>query len=756
MGNLRASVFVAAFSGASALCIAPIWAQDFSFQSIKIEGNANVDAASILKFAQVPQGATLSAAALNDAFQRITDSGLFESVELLPSGNTLVIRVVELPIINIIDFQGNQRIKDEALTALIASKERRVYSAATAEADAAAIAGAYTAQGRLAASVEPKLIRRDNGRVDLVFEIAEGKVVENESIAFVGNRSFSDRRLRQVLQTKQAGFFRQLIRADTFNADRLELDKQVLRDFYLSRGFIDVQVGDAVGELSPSRDATFVTYNVTEGQIYKIGTVGLVSEIADIDTADFASEMRLSSGMTYSPTRIETNIARLEAVAQAKALNFVQIEPRIKRDAQTQTLDVEFVIKRGPRVFVERIDIEGNTTTLDEVVRRQFKSSEGDPFNPSEVRQAAERIRALGFFETANVDAAQGSAPDQVVLNVDVVEAPTGSISFGLTFGSDNGFGGNVGYSESNFLGRGQGLNLSLTGTADTQDFSFGFVEPSLLGRDLKLKLNAAYRVTDSASASYSTNTMSFSPALEFPIGGSSSLELRYRLAANDVLANASTSDIIIAEDARGTEITSSLGYSFAYDNRTTGLNPNGGILLRFGQDFAGIGGDVNYLSTSALAVGEAKAFQDAVTLRAIVEGGAISSLGGYQSRVTDRFFGAGKIRGFERNGIGPRESGDALGGNMFATMRLEADFPIGLPQEYGISGGAFYDIGSVWGLDDVGSANGVDFGLRQSVGVSMFWDTPIGPLRLNFSRALQKESFDLDRNFELTVATKF
>ena len=211
-----------------------------------------------------------------------------------------------------------------------------------------------------------------------------------------------------------------------------------------------------------------MTYNVTEGQIYKIGTVGLVSEIADIDTADFASEMRLSSGMTYSPTRIETNIARLEAVAQAKALNFVQIEPRIKRDAQTQTLDVEFVIKRGPRVFVERIDIEGNTTTLDEVVRRQFKSSEGDPFNPSEVRQAAERIRALGFFETANVDAAQGSAPDQVVLNVDVVEAPTGSISFGLTFGSDNGFGGNVGYSESNFLGRGQGLNLSLTGTADT------------------------------------------------------------------------------------------------------------------------------------------------------------------------------------------------------------------------------------------------------------------------------------------------
>lgn len=754
--HLRASVFVAAFSGVAAMTAAPMFAQEFVFQSIKIEGNDNVDDASILKFAAVPQGTTLSAAALNDAFQRLTASGLFDSVELVPNGTSLVIRVVELPIINVIDFEGNRRLNDEALTALIASKERRVYSAATAEADAAAIAGAYAAQGRLAASVTPKLIPRQNGRIDLVFEITEGRVVENESIAFVGNRSFSDRRLRQILQTKQAGFFRQLIRADTFNADRLELDKQVLRDFYLSRGFIDIQVGDAVGELSPARDATFVTYNIREGQIYKIGTVNLVSEVADLDIGDFASELRLASGVTYSPTRLETNIARLEAVAQAKAMNFVQIEPRITRDAATQTLDVEFVIKRGPRIFVERIDIEGNTTTLDAVVRRQFTSSEGDPFNPREVRQAAERIRALGFFETANVNAAQGSAPDQVVLNVDVVEAPTGSISFGLTFGSNNGFGGNLGYSETNFLGRGQALSLNLTGTADTSDFSFGFVEPAFLGRDVKLKLNADYSVKNSASAQYSTNSRSFSPALDFGVGPQSRLELRYRIASNEVIANASTSGLVIAEAARGDEVTSSLGYSFAYDSRSSGLNPKAGVLLRFGQDFAGLGGDVNYIATTALAVGETKVLQDELTLRAIVEGGSINSLNGYQSRVTDRYFGAGKLRGFERNGVGPREANDALGGNMYATMRLEADFPIGLPQEYGISGGAFYDIGSVWGLDQVGAAQGVDFALRQTVGLSMFWDTPIGPLRLNFSRALQKESFDLDRNFELTIATRF
>lgn len=757
-GRIQAGVVLAALSGAAVFgdMVLPSWAQDYSFKSITIEGNANVDAATILKFAGLVQGSTISAAALNDAYQRITDSGLFESVALVPDGNRLLIRVVELPIINVIDFEGNKRVKDEELTALIASKERRVYSAAMAESDASAIADLYTERGRLAASVDPKLIRRDNGRVDLVFEITEGRVVENESIAFVGNRAFSDSRLRRILQTKQAGFFRQLIKADTFNADRLELDKQVLRDFYLSRGYIDVQVGDAVGELARDRAATFVTYNVTEGQMYRIGDVALVSEIDDLDIADFSKELRLDKDTTYSPSKIELNIARLEAVAQRKGLNFVQIEPRIKRDPKTQTLNVEFVVKRGTRIFVERIDIEGNTTTLDAVVRRQFRTSEGDPFNPREVRQAAERIRALGFFEQANIDAAPGTAADQVVLNVDVVEAPTGSISFGLTFATSAGFGANLGYSETNFLGRGQGLNLTLQAGTDTQDFSFGFVEPAFLGRDLKLKLNSSYQSTTAASATYNTSRMSFSPALEFPIGAQSRLELRYRLASDEVVAKATSPALIQAEGARGAEVTSSVGYTFSYDSRKTGLNPLGGILLRFSQDLAGLGGDVSYVSTTGLAVVERKVFQEEVTLRAIFEGGAIASTGGYTTRVTDRFFGAGKIRGFERNGIGPRQDGDALGGNMFTSIRFEADFPLGLPQEYGITGGAFYDIGSVWGLDDATGAQGADYATRQSVGLSMFWDTPVGPLRLNFSRALEKQSFDIERNFELTISSKF
>ena len=734
----------------------PAMAQDFSFRSVAVEGNQAVDVATILTFARIEQGVPLTPSQLNDALQRVNASGLFESVEFVPRGDRLVIRVSELPIINVLDFQGNKRLDDAELSAVITSTARRVFSASVAEADAATIAELYRARGRLAATVTPKIIPRDNGRVDLVFEIVEGRVVENERISFVGNRAFSDRRLRQVLQTKQAGFFRELIRRDTFDEARLELDKQVLRDFYLSRGYADVQVIDARVDLARERDATFIAFTLREGQRYSLGQVRVQSEVADLDVAEYQAQLRMREGDVYSPLLVDTNIARLESVVARQGLSFVQVEPRITRNPETQTLDIDLVLVRGERVFVERIDIQGNTTTIDQVVRRQFRTAEGDGFSPRDVRQAAERIRALGFFAEAAVNARAGSSPDKVVVNVDLVEAPTGSVSFGLTYGSNNGAGIALGFNEINFLGRGQSLRFDLSAASDTNEFTFNFAEPAFLGRDVRFKLGANYRETDKASASYDTATASISPALEFSLTPQSRFEVRYRYARDEVVNSGSTSDVIIAEDLRGSEDLSALGYTYSFDTRTTGLNPNAGFLLRFGQDFAGVGGDVNYVSSTVLALAETKVLNRGVTLRAIAEGGMLETFGGYESRVTDRFFGVGKIRGFERNGIGPREGDDALGGNMFAALRFEADFPIGLPEEYGISGGAFYDIGSVWGLDNAGSAQGVDAARRASAGLSVFWDTPIGPLRMNFSRPLEQESYDISRNFELTISTKF
>ena len=454
---LATAVFLGAAT-ASAPFLTPAFAQVFSFSNVEIQGNDRVDAATILNYAGISRGKEVSTAQLNDAYQRIVNSNLFETVELVPQGSTLVIKVVEYPIVNVISIEGNKRLKDEKLSGLVKSQPRRIYSPSQAEADAAAIAEAYRVAGRLAASVTPKIIRRDGNRVDLVFEITEGKVVENERISFVGNKDFSDRRLRQVLQTKQAGFLRNLIQRDTYVPERLELDKKMLTDFYLSRGYIDFQVLDASAELSRERDATFVTFTVREGLAYDIGKVTTVSEVEGLDAAEFEAVQKIRPGQTYSPLLIDNNITRMETLALKKGLNFIRVEPRITRNERGQVVDVEFAIMRGQKVFVERIDIEGNTTTLDQVVRRQFRTVEGDPFNPREIRQAAERIRALGFFADAQVNADQGADPDQVVVNVDVEEQPTGSLSFGLSYSVASGVGFNIGFSESNFLGRGQKL----------------------------------------------------------------------------------------------------------------------------------------------------------------------------------------------------------------------------------------------------------------------------------------------------------
>jgi len=749
--------------------LTPAYAQSFSFSNVVIEGNVRVDPATVLSFAGISRGEEVSAAALNDAYQRIANSGLFASVEVIPQGSTLLIRVEEYPIVNVISFEGNKRLKDEQLAELVQSQARRVYAPNLAESDAAAIAEAYRVSGRIAASVTPKIIRRSENRVDLVFEIAEGRVVEVERLSFVGNRAFSDRRLRQVLETKQAGFLRSLIQRDTFVAERLEVDKQVLTEFYLSRGYIDFQILDAGAEVSRERDATFLTFTIREGLPYAIGNVSTVSEIEGVDAAEFAAVQKIRAGQTYTPLVVDNNITRMETLALRKGLNFVRVEPRITRNDRGQLVDIEFAIVRGERIFVERIDIGGNATTLDQVIRRQFRTVEGDPFNPREIRQSAERIRALGFFSDAQVDAQPGSGPDQVVVNVDVEEQPTGSLSFGLSYSVANGTGFNIGFSESNFLGRGQRLSLSLSSGTDSQNSSFSFTEPALLGRDLSFSIGAYYRTSDSENAVYDTRNIGFTTGIGFPLGEQSNLDLRLRLSEDRLSGYEGTSPILEAEEALGALTTFSLGYAYQYDTRITGLNPKGGVLLRFGQDFAGIGGDTEYIQTSALALAETRILNEEIAVRAIFEGGAITSLGGNTSRVTERFFGNSKIRGFEPNGIGPRDLGatdqDALGGNYFAVARFEADFPLGLPEEYGITGGAFFDVGSVWSLDNnVGVVSAeqpggiVDDGLnlRATVGLSVFWNTPIGPLRFNFSRALKKEDYDKEQSFDLTISTQF
>ncbi|MCG6901614.1 MAG: outer membrane protein assembly factor BamA [Rhodobacter sp.] len=738
-------------------------AQDYRFSNVTIDGATRIEPGTVLSYAGIAKGEAITAGQLNAAYQRVLASGLFETVEFIPSGNTLVIRVQEFPTVNRINFEGNRRLKDEELGSIVQSQVRRVYSPSLAEQDAARITQAYEQAGRLAANVEPKIIRRSNNRVDLVFEVKEGRVSEVERISFVGNRKFGDRRLRRVLESKQAGIFRAIIQRDTFIADRVEFDKQVLRDFYLSRGYVDFQVLSATPEFSRERNGFFLTINVREGQKFSFGEITTTSELGNVDPDEFQAAIRIRPGQTFSPTAVDQTIARLERLAVQKDLDFIRVEPRVTRNDRTLTLDIEFAVVKGPRIFVERIDIEGNATTLDRVVRRQFTSVEGDPFNPREIRDSAERIRALGFFSKADVEAREGSSPDQVIVDVNVEEQPTGSLGFGATYSTATGVGATVNFSERNFLGRGQTLRFDISASGDSGVYSFGFAEPGFLGRDLRFGINASYAHDDSVTnTTYNTVRGTFSPSLEFPLSEFSRLGLRYTIEGTDITSvPAGSSAVLLAESARGLELASSVGYTYSYRTLSTGLDPDAGVLFRWSQDFAGVGGDVQYVKSQALLVGERKILNDEVTVRAIFEGGFHHSVGGGDSRITDRFNLNGKIRGFDINGVGPRDltaaNTDALGGNYFAVAKVEAEFPLGLPEEYGVHGGVFLDVGSVWGLDnDLGGAIDDSFKLRSSIGFSLFWDTPIGPLRFNFSRAIQKESYDIEREFDLTISTRF
>lgn len=741
-------------------------AQQYRFGSVVINGNERIGDSSILRRAGISRGQAVSGGQLNDAYQNLQNSGLFESVAIEPRGNTLVITVTELPTVNRIRFEGNRRIKDENLQQLVKTQERRVFSPAQAEADAAAIAEAYSTDGRIAARVQPRIIRRDQNRVDLVFEIFEGDNVEVERVSFVGNRVYSDRRLRRVLGTKQAGLFRRFVRRDTFIEGQVDIDKQLLRDFYFSRGYVDMRTQAVNGQLTEERDGFFVSYNIIEGQQFKFGEISVVSEMNNVDADAYRSIVRTRPGAVYSPTLVETDIARLERQAIRDGVDFMRVEPRIERNDRTQTLDVTYVLSRGPRVFVERIDIEGNTTTLDRVIRRQFDSVEGDPFNPREIRQAAERIRALNYFETAEVNAREGSSGEQVVVDVDVEEKPTGALNFGAAFSNNDGFGIAISFAEENFLGRGQKLSLSVSTAEDAKRYGLNFVEPNLLGRDVALGLKFDYAETNSSFATYDTNRFIFQPSLTFPVSDNGRLQLRYTAEETEMRErDPKENGLTIAGDiAAGPQWYSALGYQYTYDSRRTGLDPTAGVLFQFSQDFAGLGGDSKFIKTTAKVVGEKRIFNEEVTLRASLEGGALAWSEGV-NRTVDRFIlGPSIMRGFEPGGIGPRDVGgtsdDALGGNLYVVARFEAEFPLGLPEEYGISGGVFYDVGNLWDLSDAnlngGTVVGESGSFRHVVGLSVFWETPVGPLQFNVSKALKSESFDKEQSFEITLRTQF
>ncbi|MEO0343490.1 MAG: outer membrane protein assembly factor BamA [Pseudomonadota bacterium] len=747
-----------------------------TFTAVEVEGNQRIAAATVRTIAGIPTGSTVTPGQINRALQNLYDSGFFERVEIMPAGNTLKIVVIENPTINRISIEGNRRLDDEQLLPILGSQPRRTFSVSQTEADVRAIVEAYASSGRIAAEVQPLIIRRADNRIDLVFEVLEGRVTEVDNVSFIGNSEFSDSRLRRIVETRQArGAFSGLFANDTFIEDRLAFDAQQLREFYINRGYLDFQVVSSSAELSRERNTFLVTYRVIEGQRFRFGGVTVTSELEDVDVDTFISKVTLKEGQFYDPRQIDNDLARLDDEADLQGLAFVRAEPRFTRDDDNLTLSVEYELIRGPRAFVERIDIEGNSTTLDRVIRRQFDTVEGDVLNQRQIREASDRIRALGYFSSVDVQSREGTSPEQQVIDVDVEEQATGSLTFGASFNSSNGAAFNLSIVERNFLGRGQTLGASFSTATNNRNLSINFVEPSLFDRDLGFSFNLGYFEATPGFLPLDQNTLTFNPSVVFPVSENGSIRIGYKFEDMEVLAEdeddddaEEISDFLTADI--GSYSTSSIILTYTVDLRNSRVEPTAGSILQVTQEFAGLGGSQQFSKTTASFRTFRSFFNDQLVFSAEIEGGFLEPFGDTNVPVFDRFnLGGDSFRGFQDFGIGPRDMNeDPLGGLKYAVARFEASFPLGLPEELGIFGGVFLDVGTVWDLDpstvsedlngDMMTEAPIDDGsdLRAAAGVSIFWETAIGPLRFNFSRALESQPEDETEDFRFTVDARF
>ncbi|MEM7056235.1 MAG: outer membrane protein assembly factor BamA [Pseudomonadota bacterium] len=737
-------------------------------QSVVIRGNRRIEVETILSYMNLQAGQSVSPEDLNRAARRLFDTGLFKDVQIIPTQESLIVEVIENPSINEIAFEGNDGLEDEDLQQIISLRPRLPFTVSAAEADAQAIIEVYRRTGRYGAEVEPVIIERSDNRVDLVFEIVEGDLTEVSAIDFVGNQIFSDRRLRGVIETTEGGFFSAFFSSDIYDPDRLELDKELLREYYFERGYADFTVLSATAELTPERDGFFITFSVSEGELYTFGETDVSITARGLDVEEFQALIPDDlAGEDYNATLVEEIANDLTDLASQRGFAFVQVRTRPRKNEADRIIDVTFEIIEGPKVFIDRIEIAGNTATLDRVVRRNIELVEGDPFDARKIRRAERAIRSLGYFSRVEIDSERGSAEDRAVLKVKVEEQSTGSLSFGIGFSTGSGPIGSISLSERNFLGRGQIVRAQLTAAGDTQVYDFAFTEPRFLDRDLAVGIRAFFIDDDQSDESnFELARLGFSPSVSFPLSPDARIQLRYEFLREDVQVNPLASPAILPDD--GVRFTSRVGYRVSYDQRNDVIEPTRGYLLTLDQDFAGLGGDSRYTRVQ----GTAKTWYGFLggDVVASLELQASGILGfGTDIRINERFFlGGDSLRGFESEGVGPRDvvTDDALGGNNLLVSRLEVSFPLGLPEELGVFGGFFVDAGTLFGLD--GFRRGTDFAdgstqviddelnLRVGAGALLFVQTPFGPLQLSLGWPVVREDFDNSELFRLSVGTRF
>ena len=731
--------------------------QETLVSAINVDGNKRISSDTIVSLSKVQVGSAYSPTQLNSALQSIKKSSYFKTVDISIFNNILNINVIENPTINSISFEGNKTLSDINLNELITSKQRQTLLISQVEKDTDKIATAYADTGRISAIVTPKVIELSDNRVDLVFEITEGRITEVEKITFTGNRVFSDLRLKGVIATKQAGIFRRFIKSDTFVKDKLDYDIDLLKKFYINKGYVDFEVQSSV-ELTREKDAFLINYNIKEGQQFSFSEIKFDTTKINIDEKSLLKINRIKNGSKYDRRRVTKLIDEIDIYLAKNGFNFFEPVPVVSRNDENLTMNVEIQINETRKVFVERIEVEGNSTTLDEVIRLQFDFVEGDPFNRRKVLEAVDKIRGLGFFSNVETSTRNGSAPEKIIIEVKLTEKPTGSLGIGAGYNSSDGTVATFNVNERNFLGKGQTVKLDLSTSKIEKQTELGFEDPSFLGRNLLAGISFGQTSTTPSSVPLSTDKLYFEPKIGFPLSRDSKLTIEYSFDQEDVkLTTASNLVSPIIRDDVGKKNKSALIFIYSLDKTNSVVTPTAGYDFRIIQELNGLGGDISFSKTNLNFRTYRTILRDDIILSSNLSSGVIV---GSDASLMNRFsLGGDRLKGFRNQGIGPYDStyDTHLGGKMYTSLSLEASFPIGIPEEYGIYGGIFLDTGSLWGLDNTDSGRIDDSSeIRSALGFSIFWESAIGPLRFNWSSPIKKETNDVTENFRFTIDTRF
>ncbi|MCY1668593.1 outer membrane protein assembly factor BamA [Rhizobium sp. SL86] len=753
-------------SGAGVVVIAsPLVAEAAVIQRVDVRGAQRAGQEAVRSNITIRPGVSFSNADIDESVKRLYATGYFSDVKISVSGSTLVVTVNESQLVNQVVFNGNRKIKDDKLQGVVQTQPLGPYSEALANADIQRIREAYTQIGRSDVQITTQVVPVGQGRVNIAFVINEGERTKIANINFVGNQAYGDRRLHDVLVTKESGPLSFLTRKDVYTDDKLRADEDALRQFYYNHGYPDFRVVSSDAVLDESKNEYTITFTVEEGPRYRFGDISVESTVPGIDGSQLNGLVETKSGDTYSARDVQKTIEAISKQVASAGYPFARVTPRGDRNFQTNTIGVSYLVDQGERAYVERIEIRGNTRTRDYVIRREFDLSEGDAFNQLAITRAKRRLEALGYFSKVNIGTQQGSSPDRVVIVVDVEDQSTGSFGIGAGYAANDGVVLEASIEEKNFLGRGQYIRLAAgAGDNDAQTYSLNFTEPYFLG----YRLAAGFDVFKSQSSSedyYEYNEQGFTLRVTAPITEELATTLRYTYKQVEYSGEGSwttgLSQPYIDLVNGGKYEQSIIGQTFTYNTLDSMTLPREGIYATVTHEFAGLGGDSEYYKV----YGRARYFHllsdemDLIGQIAVGAGHVVAT--GDKLNVFDQFTIGGKqIRGFESDGIGPRmPNGDTLGGTTYFTASAELSVPMpALPEDFGLRAAVFADAGTLYGNEVANSAGalGGDSALRASVGAGITWASPFGALRFDYAVPVVKEDYDQEQRFRFSMANQF